>query len=701
MKKIILIFLLSIFAFTAHAQKRPSVYFHTTGQVYKVNDLVSLDGVIYRKVSATISAEIPPTASWKKLTDVEVATITASNGLTLNAGDIKIGGSLVEETIIQNVGNDFFLGDVSTGGEGGTLINSGFELKSGNIDIKNSSGSNLRLNDNSVLISNSLNASFGIGGIGFNNEGANVNSNTRVTFSSATNEYRFRSAPNEIYGIFDFSLLGGLSPDRTFLFQDKDGTIAHLDDINSIYSADGTIAEERTVTLDPDASLSINTDSGGIFIGNGGLIGSELNVTLDQILLNTGQNSINTSSGSSLEIIGADGLQIRPGTGGLVVNPTAGQFLRAIDVNGFVEWADVPNTTASNGLNKNGDDIKLGLNPLTEDTYFDPAGNVYHIGSWSDEEGSVQYGNGFTMLGNDVDYSWINSDNSFIRMQNGSFDIGRYSNGGGATINFIGVQNDSDLILNASDEINFTLSYQGANSGYKFRSNQNGAFGELNFRPITADRIISFQDKDYTIAGLDDISTAANGLTKSGSDIKLGGLLTEETIVESNGNDIYVGETESSLELTLVKGLFIEGLSNNVSLEGGDNNSLVLGSSGDTDLQALTGDLRIQSQGLLRLSSNNNEVILKKGTNTNQVTFDYNNVNSQIEILIDEKDGTLALKEDGLLNSYTVATLPASPEIGSLAYVTDATTPTYRGVVAGGGSEIVLVFYNGTNWISH
>lgn len=52
-------------------------------------------------------------------------------------------------------------------------------------------------------------------------------------------------------------------------------------------------------------------------------------------------------------------------------------------------------------------------------------------------------------------------------------------------------------------------------------------------------------------------------------------------------------------------------------------------------------------------------------------------------------------------NGYTVATLPTSPVIGMMAYVTDALGPTYLGTLTGGGTVKVPVFYNGTAWVSH
>ena len=50
-------------------------------------------------------------------------------------------------------------------------------------------------------------------------------------------------------------------------------------------------------------------------------------------------------------------------------------------------------------------------------------------------------------------------------------------------------------------------------------------------------------------------------------------------------------------------------------------------------------------------------------------------------------------------NEYTVTNLPASPATGSRAHVTDATATTFYSTVTGGGSNVVPVFYNGTNWV--
>jgi hypothetical protein len=53
-----------------------------------------------------------------------------------------------------------------------------------------------------------------------------------------------------------------------------------------------------------------------------------------------------------------------------------------------------------------------------------------------------------------------------------------------------------------------------------------------------------------------------------------------------------------------------------------------------------------------------------------------------------------------LRRGYTVATLPASPKQGAVAFVTDASAPTFLGTLTGGGAVVCPVFYNGTAWVA-
>ncbi len=61
-----------------------------------------------------------------------------------------------------------------------------------------------------------------------------------------------------------------------------------------------------------------------------------------------------------------------------------------------------------------------------------------------------------------------------------------------------------------------------------------------------------------------------------------------------------------------------------------------------------------------------------------------------------------ALEFSGVPGPFTVATLPTMTGVGpgAKAYVTDATSPTYNGVLTGGGAVVCNVWWNGTNWLS-
>lgn len=62
--------------------------------------------------------------------------------------------------------------------------------------------------------------------------------------------------------------------------------------------------------------------------------------------------------------------------------------------------------------------------------------------------------------------------------------------------------------------------------------------------------------------------------------------------------------------------------------------------------------------------------------------------------------GEFSLNHTLRLKSYTVATLPAGV-VGDVAYVTDASAPTYNATVVGGGTVVTLVFFNGAAWTTH
>jgi hypothetical protein len=58
------------------------------------------------------------------------------------------------------------------------------------------------------------------------------------------------------------------------------------------------------------------------------------------------------------------------------------------------------------------------------------------------------------------------------------------------------------------------------------------------------------------------------------------------------------------------------------------------------------------------------------------------------------------LADTGNAASYLVSTLPASPQRGDTAIVTDATAPTYLSPLVGGGAVVARALYNGTTWVA-
>ena|ERR1700676_539351 len=52
----------------------------------------------------------------------------------------------------------------------------------------------------------------------------------------------------------------------------------------------------------------------------------------------------------------------------------------------------------------------------------------------------------------------------------------------------------------------------------------------------------------------------------------------------------------------------------------------------------------------------------------------------------------------GQLTPVLFANLPASPLAGMIAVVSNSNTNTWGATIAGGGANIVLAFYDGTNW---
>lgn len=85
---------------------------------------------------------------------------------------------------------------------------------------------------------------------------------------------------------------------------------------------------------------------------------------------------------------------------------------------------------------------------------------------------------------------------------------------------------------------------------------------------------------------------------------------------------------------------------------------------------------------------------------TSRATITGVNSASTIDLLTLNASGRSEFNTTVKFKAYTVGTLPTGT-IGDMAYVTDASAPTYLATVSGGGAVVCPVFYNGTNWVAH
>jgi hypothetical protein len=71
-----------------------------------------------------------------------------------------------------------------------------------------------------------------------------------------------------------------------------------------------------------------------------------------------------------------------------------------------------------------------------------------------------------------------------------------------------------------------------------------------------------------------------------------------------------------------------------------------------------------------------------------------------LRLYFSQVDATFSALTDTSNQVYAVAKLPDASEagIGARAFVTDSSVSTFGTTVAGGGSTIVPVYSNGTNW---
>lgn len=170
----------------------------------------------------------------------------------------------------------------------------------------------------------------------------------------------------------------------------------------------------------------------------------------------------------------------------------------------------------------------------------------------------------------------------------------------------------------------------------------------------------------YSVAG------TGVGLIPAGSDANI-----DLELVQKGSGDIRIGNS-SATDATMVAGA-------------------------DATLRAIAGTARVEADagaavligGNTAISSSSTDITVSAATDLLLIAT--SDLSLTAGGVIDVQD-RMVFATAPVLSVSTVAALPASPVIGLLAVVTDATATTHHSIVAGGGANSVVVFYDGTNW---
>lgn len=172
-------------------------------------------------------------------------------------------------------------------------------------------------------------------------------------------------------------------------------------------------------------------------------------------------------------------------------------------------------------------------------------------------------------------------------------------------------------------------------------------------------------------------------------------------VINFNSGDVTVTHSSDELKFSganiVIEGrLDIEAQLAQIRLERSDNSAASRSDITNVPFGTISAS-NVQWNYGLKGTSNAWSLVTWSGAVTGHVFYAQNNG----DISIGKQSGSGKLDVDGTIRAkgYTVATLPTVGTAGRRAYVTDANATTFASTVAGGGSNVVPVFDNGTNWI--
>ncbi len=354
--------------------------------------------------------------------------ITASNGLTFLNNDIKLGGTLSSNTVID--GNTF-----------------------NSLTFDNLFNFTLNTNSSSIISDSG---------------GLNITSDS-IVFKKKTNAF-----PGVTYDL-DYS--------NTY-------TVRSLVDKGYVTSAIGNIP---VIT----ASNGLNKSGNDIKLGgvmyadvyiDASLSGSNLQINVGNLNIVTNTTDINLNSNRAINIISGNGQGIE-----YALDYSNTYTVRSLVDKGYVTSAigNIPALTASNGLTKISNDIKLG-GALTANTIIDSGSsyNLYFQGNVASYQG-VQYGADYSA--NFVSRSLVDKDyvdryvkgiyangtsgfalnSNLLNNQNGSYYLNRTNHNGVQTANTISDLNTATLSIIQSYQYKNSITGNGIITDFVITHNLN------------------------------------------------------------------------------------------------------------------------------------------------------------------------------------------------------------------------------------
>ena len=236
----------------------------------------------------------------------------------------------------------------------------------------------------------------------------------------------------------------------------------------------------------------------------------------------------------------------------------------------------------------------------------------------------------------------------------------------GGTANGVAYLNGSKVLTTGS-----ALTFDGTNfktTGYAKAGGFTVAAGTLTVFDAASGGLYGYYGSGGVLASYSDNSGTLSPLNFDGSYLAWRPAGTEGMRLTSTG--LGIGTSSPAGKLDVQGGNLING-----------NGTIKTGFSYDTN--GLMGTLSNHSLGVLVNSS----VVARFDTSGHLGLGVTANANTKLDV-----DGPIRAK------GYTVAALPTGV-VGARAYVTNALAPVALATVVGGGSAVVPVFFNGTDWI--